>query len=182
MQVTAHRRGFWHPQSYAEQALAVGPDNSDLQLRMVEALWWRVADGSVAVPAKDLRRAEDLATAAWRQRRRWSGSSGQVLTVLLRKNLLAGAYPTMISLATPMPQGQASAQEVGEDSVASLGSVAAFPGRRSYTGDLAAKKVWPWRGIAEWLHNVTNAAFLAFVTTHEKLLVHLHAQRNFMLP
>jgi hypothetical protein len=126
MQVTAHGRGFGHPQSYAEQALAAGPDNSDLQLRMVEALWWRVADGSVAVPAEDLRRAEDLATAAWQQQRRWSGSSGQVLTVLLRKNLLAGAYTTMSSLATPMPQGQASEQEVGEDSVAYLGSVAAF--------------------------------------------------------
>lgn len=121
-----NRRNISGVVSYAEQALAAGPDNSGLQLRMAEALLWRVTDGSAAVPAEDLRRAEDLATAAWQQRRRWSGPSGQALTVLLRKHLLAGAYTTMISLATPSPQGQASEQEAGEGNVAYLGAIAAL--------------------------------------------------------
>ncbi|MFF1614153.1 DUF4365 domain-containing protein [Amycolatopsis sp. NPDC058278] len=112
--------------AYSEQALAAGPDNSGLQLRMAEALLWRVTDGSAAVPAEDLRRAENLATAAWQQRRRWSGPSADALTVLLRKHLLAGAYSIMINLATPSPHGQASEQEATEGKVAYLGTIAAL--------------------------------------------------------
>ncbi|MFD8495810.1 DUF4365 domain-containing protein [Amycolatopsis sp. NPDC059657] len=112
--------------SYSEQALAAGPDNSGLQLRMAEALLWRVTDGSAAVPAEDLRRVEDLATAAWQQRRRWSGPSADALTVLLRKHLLASAYTTMINLATPSPHGQASEHEAREGNVAYLGTLAAL--------------------------------------------------------
>ncbi|OXM60508.1 DUF4365 domain-containing protein [Amycolatopsis vastitatis] len=121
-----NRRDISGVVSYAEQALAAGPDNSGLQLRMAEALLWRVTDGSAAVPAEDLRRAENLATAAWQQRRRWAGPSEQAVMVLLRKHLLTGAYTTMINLATPMPQGQASEQEAGEGNIAYLGSIAAL--------------------------------------------------------
>ncbi|MFS8102682.1 DUF4365 domain-containing protein [Lentzea alba] len=121
-----HRRDISGVVSYAEQALAAGPDNSGLQLRMAEALLWRVTDGSAAVPAEDLRRAEELATTAWQQRRRWSGPSEQALTVLLRKHYLVGAYATMINLATPSPQGHASEHEASEGNVAYLGTIAAL--------------------------------------------------------
>ncbi|VVJ18337.1 Uncharacterised protein [Amycolatopsis camponoti] len=112
--------------AYSEQALAAGPDNSGLQLRMAEALLWRVTDGSAAVPAEDLRRAEDLATTAWQQRRRWSGSSADALTALLRKHLLTGANSIMINLATPSPHGLASEQEASDGRVAYLGAIAAL--------------------------------------------------------
>jgi tetratricopeptide (TPR) repeat protein len=121
-----NRRDIRGVLSYAEQAQAIEPDNSGLQLRVAEALLWRVSDGSAAVPAEDLRRAEDLATAAWQQRRRWAGPSEQAVTVLLRKHLLVGAYTTMISLATPSPQGQASEHEADEGNVAYLGAIAAL--------------------------------------------------------
>lgn len=121
-----NRRDIRGVVSYAEQALAVEPDNAGLQLRVAEALLWRVSDGSAAVPAEDLRRAEDLAMAAWQQRRRWAGPSEQAVTVLLRKHLLVGAYTTMISLATPAPQGQASEHEADDGNVAYLGAIAAL--------------------------------------------------------
>lgn len=121
-----NRRDISGVVSYAEQALAAGSDNSGLQLRLAEALLWRVTDGSAAVPAEDLRRAEDLATTAWQQRRRWSGPSEQALTVLLRKHLLVGAYTTMINLATPSPEGHASEHEASEENVAYLATIAAL--------------------------------------------------------
>jgi hypothetical protein len=121
-----NRRDIRRVVSYAEQALAAVPDDSGLQLRTAEALLWRVTDGSAAVPADDLRRAEDLATTAWQQRHRWSGPSSEALTVLLRKHLLAGAYTTMLSLATPSPQGHASEREASDGNVAYLGALASL--------------------------------------------------------
>jgi hypothetical protein len=111
--------------AYAEDAAAADPSSGSARLRVAEMLLWRMAQGGSVVPEEDLRRIETLATEVMEQRRRWAGPSHQALTVLVSKHLITGAYQTMVTLATPRPDGHAEPREALDSHVIYLGALAA---------------------------------------------------------
>jgi hypothetical protein len=92
------------------------------------------------VEAEDLRRIEEAARAVLDQRRRWSGPSSPALAMLIRKQMLVGAFDAAVRLAAPDPHGAALDSEVSADEVVILGTQAALAvGDRERAGAFAAR-------------------------------------------
>lgn len=117
--------------SHLERAHSLLPEVSGVAIGLAYALMARYASGKAVVAAADLRQAGELAESALRQRRRWSGPSGQALAVLIRLRMTSGAYETAVRMATPASLGgDAPDGEAACEQVAVLGAEAA-----AITGD-----------------------------------------------
>ena len=123
-------RDFESAVTHLGWAHALLPDASGVALALAHALIGRSASGKAVVMAADLRRAGELAESALRQRRRWSGPSGQALALLIRLQAMGGAYETAIRMATPAslggdaPDGEAACEQVavlGAEAAATIG-------------------------------------------------------------
>jgi hypothetical protein len=95
-------------------------------LALGEARAARAAAAQPVPDPTDLRRIEELARAALDQRRRWSGCSSQALALLIRRQMLAGAFESAIRLAIPAPAGEALGLEATADDVVILATQAAL--------------------------------------------------------
>jgi hypothetical protein len=125
---------------HLEQACAAQPASTSMLLHLGQALQMRVVSGEPAAAAGDLRRMEEAAQAALDQRRRWSGPSSPALAMLIRTQMLAGAFDAAARLAAPAPHGAALDSEASADEVVILGTQAALAaGDRERAGDFAAR-------------------------------------------
>jgi hypothetical protein len=97
-----------------------------MMLALGEALAARAAAAQPAPSPDDLRRIEESARAALEQRRRWSGCSSQALALLMRRQMLAGAFESAVRLAIPAPAGEALGPEATADDVVILATQAAL--------------------------------------------------------
>lgn len=103
---------------YLECAHRLIPDASGVALGLAYALTGRNVSGNAVVMAADRRRAGELAESALRQRRRWSGPSGEALAIVIRLTMMDGAYGTALRMATPAslggdaPDGEAACEQV----------------------------------------------------------------------
>lgn len=112
--------------THLERAHALLPDASGVAIGLAYALMGRHVSGKAVVTAADLRRAGEVAESALRQRREWSGPSGQALAVLIRLRMTSGAYETAIHMATPASLGGGAPDaEAAYGEVAVLGAEAA---------------------------------------------------------
>jgi hypothetical protein len=111
---------------YFEEGTAALPDSTAMMLALGEALAARAAAAQPAPSPDDLRRIEESARAALEQRRRWSGCSSQALALLMRRQMLAGAFESAVRLAIPAPAGEALGPEATADDVVILATQAAL--------------------------------------------------------
>src|ERR1039457_5580177 len=120
--------------------LGAQPASTSMMLQLGQALQVRVVSGKSAVEAEDLRRIEEAARAVLEQRRRWSGPSSPALAMLIRKQMLVGAFEAAVRLAGPAPHGEALDTEASADEVVILGTQAALRvGDRERAGAFAAR-------------------------------------------
>jgi hypothetical protein len=125
---------------HLEEACSAQPASTSMMLQLGEALQVRVVSGKSAVEAEDLRRIEEAARAVLDQRRRWSGPSSPALAMLIRKQMLVGAFDAAVRLAAPDPHGAALDSEASTDEVVILGTQAALAlGDRERAGAFAAR-------------------------------------------
>jgi hypothetical protein len=111
---------------YFEEGCVAQPESTAMMLALGEALAARAAAAQPAPAAADLRRIEESARAALEQRRRWSGCSSQALALLMRRQMLAGAFESAVRLAIPAPAGEALGPEATADDVVILATQAAL--------------------------------------------------------
>jgi tetratricopeptide (TPR) repeat protein len=89
------------------------------RLQLAHALIARAAAGASVVTVSDRLRAQSLAREVQEDTRRWSGPSEKALSVLLKAQMMIGAFQEIIRLATPESLGGAAL-----DREASFGEVA----------------------------------------------------------
>jgi hypothetical protein len=125
---------------HLEEACSAQPASTSMMLQLGQALQVRVVSGKSAVEAEDLRRIEEAARAVLEQRRRWSGPSSPALAMLIRRQMLVGAFEAAVRLAGPAPHGEALDTEASADEVVILGTQAALTvGDRERAGAFAAR-------------------------------------------
>jgi hypothetical protein len=125
---------------YFEEGCSAQPDSTSMMLQLVQALQMRVVSGQSAVEAEDMRRIEEAGRGALEQRRRWSGPSSPALGVLIRRQMLVGAFEAAVRLATPAPDGEAFDHEAAADEVVILGVQAALTlGDQQRAAEFAAR-------------------------------------------
>jgi tetratricopeptide (TPR) repeat protein len=125
---------------YFEEACSAQPDSTAMMLQLARGLQARVVAGQAAVEAEDMRRIEEAAQAALEQRRRWAGPSGPALAMLIRRQMLTGAFEAAAHLAAPVPDGDALPEEAAADEVVILGTQAALTlGDRERAREFAAR-------------------------------------------
>jgi hypothetical protein len=125
---------------YFEEASSAQPGCTSFMLQLGQALQEQVVTGGSAAEADDLQRIEAAAQSALEQRRRWSGPSSPALAMLIRHQMLAGAFDTAAHLATPVPDGAALDSEACADEVVILGTQAAVAlGDRKRAEEFAAR-------------------------------------------
>ena len=140
------RRDYRSAADYLGRACELVPDASSAALAFAHALMGRIITGKAVVAGADLRRAEDLAVSALRQRRRWAGPSGEALAALIRLRMLTGAYATALRMATPASLGgDAPDREAAHEKVAVLGADAAMTlGDRQRAAQFAGQVTGTW--------------------------------------
>jgi tetratricopeptide (TPR) repeat protein len=126
--------------NYFEEACSAQPSSTSLMLQLAQGLQTRVVAGQAAVEAEDMRRIQAAAREALEQRRRWSGPSSPALAMLIRQQMLTGAFEAAARLATPAPDGEALEEEAAADEVVILGTQAALTlGDRQRARQFAAR-------------------------------------------
>ena len=126
-----------------ETALAVEPDSTGLQIALAQVLLNGLAGDRSLRPSADLRRVVELCSTARGQRLGWHGPSEEPLAALLRAHMLAGDFQEAVRLATPGPDGDATAREASGGLVAYLGIKAALDLRDGDAAVLIAREVDP---------------------------------------
>ncbi|MEP7025867.1 MAG: DUF4365 domain-containing protein [Actinomycetota bacterium] len=111
---------------YFEEGCATRPASTAMMLLLAEALAARAAAAAPGPAPADLCRIEEASRAALEQRRRWSGCSSQALALLIRRQMLAGAFESAVQLAIPAPAGEALGPEASADDVVILATQAAL--------------------------------------------------------
>jgi len=116
----AARRGDLAEAIRLFEAAATGrPSLAVARLQLAHALIAHAAAGSSVVAVSDRLRAQSLAREVLEDTRRWSGPSEKALSVLLKAEMMIGAFQEIIRLATPESLGGAAL-----DREASFGEVA----------------------------------------------------------
>lgn len=128
----------WH-----EEALAKGPDDSQVMLNLAMALLVREASNRSPLPGADRARALVLATAARDQRRGWNGPSEYAVIEMIHALQMAADFPTALRCAASAPHGEASERESACATVAFLGVKMALALGREKTARKAAAELAP---------------------------------------
>jgi tetratricopeptide (TPR) repeat protein len=91
-----------------EAAAAGSPALAVARLQLAHALIARAGAGASVVAVRDRLRAQSLAQEVQESTRRWSGPSEKALSVLLKTQMMIGAFQEIIRLATPESLGGAA--------------------------------------------------------------------------
>ena len=109
-----------------EAAAAADPPPALARLELAHALIARAGSGGSVVAADDRLHAQALAREVLEEVRGWSGPSEKALSVLLKTQMVVGAFQEMIRLATPESLGGAALdREAASGEVAVYGAEAA---------------------------------------------------------
>lgn len=91
-----------------EAAATGSPPLAAAKLHLAHALIARAAAGASVVAVSDRLRAQSLAREVQEDTRRWSGPSEKALSVLLKAQMMIGAFQEIVRLATPESLGGAA--------------------------------------------------------------------------